>query len=227
MIKILRQRAPLIALCLACFVVGIIFAYFVLGFRFHSGLLSLIGAFLGAAVTIGVLAAMVRADESHNADETKQLVIENVEFLKRQANDAQNFLDNTREDDFKNFPFKLTVEATIAELGSLLDAVALFDQLSPFKGIARVESRLALQELAQVIAAVKSYLEREKSWLQKNQTEQVLESALTNAANDARDIVAAAERALEQLRNNFPTSLGGQLFRQVRRTAPDRRGNIS
>jgi hypothetical protein len=177
MVRLLRTGGITVALCGIFFLLGILFADVALGFQLRDSIASLLGAALGAAITVAGSFWLVGAAESYNSDRFKRLVRDNIRFMREQAQTTKGSLEEADANDF----------------------AALFEQLAPFAEITDYSARIALQKLQQTLFTEKRYIEKEIDWLSRHHTIPVLRQGAQNFGAIADRITEAADTALREL----------------------------
>jgi hypothetical protein len=160
MVRLLRTGGITVALCGIFFLLGILFADVALGFQLRDSIASLLGAALGAAITVAGSFWLVGAAESYNSDRFKRLVRDNIRFMREQAQTTKGSLEEADANDFEGIaPEELAAEIKAGH-EKLLDSAALFEQLAPFAEITDYSARIALQKLQQTLFTEKRYIKK-------------------------------------------------------------------
>jgi len=138
MARFLREHGLTIALSGAFYFFGILSARYLLGYPVQDGMATLVGAALGAAITVGGSYWLIGAGESYKSDRFKRLVTDNVRFIADQARTTKAFLERAEENEFQEHSLEEYALQTREQLLALLSSADLLGQSSPFAG----ESRL-------------------------------------------------------------------------------------
>ena len=190
MARLLRTWGVTVALCGICFLLGIMFADVALGLELRDSMASLLGAALGAAITVAGSFWLVGASDSHNSDRFKQLVRDNIRFMRGQTQTTRLSLQQADALNFERVPRDQLAAEIRAAHEKLLESAELFVQLAPFSAIMDYDARITLQRLQQTLIGEREFIEKEIRWLGEHDSIGVLRQAARNFEGSADRIIA-------------------------------------
>jgi hypothetical protein len=135
------------------------------GIKLDESISSLLGAALGAMITVAGSLWLVGSEATYNSDLFRQLVWDNIVFMNRQAATTRDVLWAAHDQDFEGVAHDDFAAEVTTALHRLLDSAVLFERLTPFAEIKDYEARISLQKLEQVLFDERKSIEQELRWL--------------------------------------------------------------
>lgn len=159
-----------------------------------GGIATLVGSFLGAAITVfgSLWAARYQASAQERA--STKFVGDAVRAVRDQVYILTKLVAIEAWDDNEQHGKKLSDQVLRVK-----EVVTLFERNAPFSAISNWEARLHLSRLEEMIKTDLAFLDKELGWLEKHKTKGVLDSARNGLSNVSDRMFAECVEACKEL----------------------------